>query len=318
MKKLFLGIMLLVLAVALVGCGGGGGSNPTTSPTTSPTGGGTIKGLVYAPDNITPIVGASVTVQGNGKSATTDVKGAYTLAGVPAGNQKIIALKGSYRAEISVTVTEGQTVTAGGLSLAPTGKIGVVEGSYDNFRDILTSLKIKYEIVSDSVFSNPAALSQFSVIFFECGLDESFIGVPANITNLQNFVKQGGSIYASDWASSVIEAMYPDKISFAGTIGNEQTITANIADSEIKTMLGKSTASICFDLSSWVVIKSIATGVITDLSGTVDTTEGSKTNIPLMVHFPVDNGYVVYTSFHNEAQVTEDVKKILKHLAFEL
>lgn len=312
MKKFYLGIIMIIV-FSLVGCGGGGGGGTTT-------GGGTVTGSVYAPDNITPIVGASVTVRGTARSTTTNAEGKYTLTSVPAGSQTIIAIKGSYRAEISVTVTEGETVTANQISLAPIGKIGVVEGIYDDIRDVLTSLGVTYELIGDpdATFGNPSVLSEFAVIFFECGLDDSFLNNETNITNLTNFVDQGGSIYASDWANTVVEAMYPDKIDFAGQIGNAQDITANITDSEIQALLSKNTAEVCFDLPAWVAMNSVKAGVVIDLSGTVDTDEGTKNNIPLMVHFPQGNGYVAYTSFHNEAQVTEDVQKILKHLAFEL
>lgn len=313
MKKFYLAI-IMIMVFTLVGCGGGGGGGTTT-------GGGTVTGSVYAPDNITPIVGATVSVQGTARSTTTNAEGKYTLTGVPTGSQTIIAIKGSYRAEISVTVTEGETVTAQQISLVPIGKIGVVEGSYDDISAILTTLGVTYEVIGDPsvTFNNSSVLSEYAVIFFECGLlDDNFLYVETCITNLKNFVEQGGSIYASDWAYAVVEAMYPDKIDFAGRIGSTQDITANITDSEIQALLGKNTAEICFDLSAWVAMNSVKAGVVIDLSGTVATFEGTKNNIPLMVHFSQGNGYVVYTSFHNEAQVTEDVQKILKHLAFEL
>jgi hypothetical protein len=312
MKKYCLGTLALILLFTLVGCGGGGGTNRTET--------GTVSGLVYAPDEITPIVGASVTVRGTTLSITTNTQGAYTLTGVPVGLQKIIAAKGSYRAETSVTVTKGQTVNAEHLVLAPIGKIGVVKGLYDDIGEVLSSLGITYELITDpnATFSDQATLSQYAVIFFECGLNDWFLMEEVNVTNLQDFVVQGGSIYTSDWASCVIDAMYPDKIEFAGKSGIEQTITATITNTEIQSLLGKSTASICFDLGSWEVIDSVATGVTVDLRGTVQTDYGEKTNIPLMVHFSQGKGNVVYTSFHNEAQVTEDVEKILNHLVFAL
>ena len=52
----------------------------------------------------------------------------------------------------------------------------------------------------------------------------------AIVANLKNFVNQGGSIYASDWASEVVEVMYPDKIQFLGLKGEKQTITASITN----------------------------------------------------------------------------------------
>jgi len=326
-RKYSLGILTLILLLTLAGCGGGG---------TGQTEAGTVEGFVYAPDKITPIIGATVTAEGTGRTTTTDVKGAYKLTGVPVGTRKIIAVKGSYRAETTVTVTKGETIKAGQLALAPIGKIGVVKGVYDDVGQVLTALGITYEVIEEPeiTFASQTALAEYAVIFFACGFEFSLfdpflegyeddeIGETYKVirANLQNFVKQGGSIYASDWASVAVDVLYPDneKIKFLGQYGREQTITASITNPEIQSLLGKNTADINFDLPGWVVIDSVAAGVTIDLRGTVETYDGRKTNIPLMVHFPDGKGNVVYTSFHNEAQVTDDMKKILDYLVFSL
>lgn len=313
MRKYFLGTLAFILLFILAGCGGGG-----TDQTDQET--GTVQGFVYAPDESTPIIGASVTAEGAARTTTTDTQGAYTLTGVPVGTRKIIAVKGSYRAETTVTVVKDQIATAGQLALAPIGEIGVVEGVFDDIGVILTSLGITYEVITDpeTTFADQTALSEFAVIFFACGLNDSFLDDEVNLANLRYFVSQGGSIYASDWAYSVVEEMYPDKVQFLGYEGIEQTITASITNPEIQSLLGKDTATICFDLGGWIVIDSVSAGVTVDLRGAIETYEEEKTDIPLMVHFSEGKGYVVYTSFHNEAQVTEDVGKILDYLVFFL
>lgn len=326
MRKILLGVLVIALLLTLAGCsGGGGGGGPVDQET------GTVQGLVNAPDKVTPIIGAIVTAEGTGRTTTTDAQGAYTLTNVPVGTRKIIAVKGSFRAETTVTVTKDQTTTVEQLALAPIGKIGVVEGVYDDIGDVLEALGVTYAVIEEpkTTFANQTELSEFAVIFFACGLNEKFLfdvdfetgEFKLNeviIGNLKNFVEQGGSIYASDWASSVIEAIYPDKIQFLDNIGIVQTITASITNPEIRSLLDKDTATIKFDLPGWTVIDSVAAGVTVDLQGTVETYMGTKTDIPLMVHFPEGQGYVVYTSFHNEAQATEDMKKILDYLVFSL
>ena len=316
-RKILLGVLAFTLLLTLAGCGGGGGADPEA---------GTVQGYVFAPDQVTPIIGATVTAEGTGKTTTTNTQRAYTLTNVPVGTRKIIAVKGSFRAETTVTVTKGQTTTVEKLALAPIGKIGVVEGGFDDIGFVLDSLGVTYEVIEDpeTTFADQTALSEYAIIFFACGLDPSFLYETTGVNNLKTFVEQGGSIYASDWASSVIEEMYPNKIQFLGLVGGEQIITASITNPEIQSLLGKNTAEICFDLGAWAVIDSVAAWVTVDLRGTVmilDLTSleiVAKNNTPLMVHFSEGKGKVLYTSFHNEAQATDDMKKILDYLVFSL
>lgn len=79
MKKVSLLIVLLSAALILVGCGGGGGNNNTLGEPPV-TGSGAITGSVFAPDQTTPIVGAIVTVEGTGRTTTTNAQGAYSGA----------------------------------------------------------------------------------------------------------------------------------------------------------------------------------------------------------------------------------------------
>lgn len=327
MRRIFLGVLIFTLLLTPAGCGGsGGGGGGGTGQTKT----GVILGFVYAPNETTPIIGATVTVEGTGQTATTVSQGAYTLINVPAGPQKIIAVKGNYRAETTVTVTKDQTTTAEKLVLAPTGTIGVVKGEHDDIGAVLTSLEIPYEEISEpgTTFADQDKLGELKVILFASGEDQTYSFLYSEpgvfnetiINNLRNFVAQGGSIYASDWAMSVIEALYPGKIQSLGQQGKKQTITeAPIRNPDIQTFLGKGTANVKFNFDFWVVIESVADGVTVDLEGTVQThDEGQKANTPLVVHFSEGKGYVVYTSFYNEATATDDMKKILNYMVLSL
>ena len=100
---------------------------------------------------------------------------------------------------------------------------------------------------------------------------------------------------------------------------DDQFIEAVVCDPEIQALLGKDKAIVYLDIYGWIVIDSVAPGVSVDLQGTVVfEDETTKDNVPLMVHFSHGDGFVVFTSFHNSAQVTKDTEKILKHLVFEL
>lgn len=101
---------------------------------------GTVIGKVVAANGVTPIPSASVTVEANYTNmpiTTTDTSGNYTLAGVPTGNQKILATKGLFRATVTVDVIENQTATAPPASMQPTGNLAYVPGSFDQIEDII-------------------------------------------------------------------------------------------------------------------------------------------------------------------------------------
>ena len=74
--------------------------------------------------------------------------------------------------------------------------------------------------------------------------------------------------------------------------------------------LGRDRLSILFEAEGWVEIEAVGNGVdvLVDADGD-----------PLMVMFEVSGGgRVAFTTFHNQAQLAEDVEKILRALVFQL
>ncbi|WP_256762422.1 carboxypeptidase regulatory-like domain-containing protein [Cohnella sp. WQ 127256] len=88
---------------------------------------GTVTGFVFGPGN-SPIDGASVSI-GN-ISAVTDSTGKYTLSNVLAGSQTVSVSSTGYNAgTATVTVTAGQSVSAGNIVLTPVQTTGTVTGA---------------------------------------------------------------------------------------------------------------------------------------------------------------------------------------------
>jgi hypothetical protein len=109
---------LIAAGLALVGCGGGGGTGPIV------TGTGALDGFVYTPKSravsvaagrqvpadADPVSGALVTVSGTSLTDTTDSAGYFQLENVPIGQRTIIVSKtGFAAAEMTVTVTKDAT-----------------------------------------------------------------------------------------------------------------------------------------------------------------------------------------------------------------
>ena len=311
----------------------------------APNGG--VSGRICAPSQNVYVADAEVYIEfedGTRLSTQTDADGYFTLEGVPVGTYTVHVEKGSFGATFDVTITEGTiTELAQDECLEGDIEIAVVTGSYDDVGGILTRLGLSYDAYDgdpygsreyEELLSNPSRLAQYDIIFFNCGMDDTwaygFGGISLNEIrqNLREFVQDGGSIYASDWAYYMIEAPFPSLITFAGddssyssaAVGESGYYTVNVLDPGLRTLLGSNTASINYDLPSWVVPASTSSGEIL-VRGSVlfyeNWTSLVTKDVPLVISGS-DNGRILYTSFHNETQTTVDMDRMLEQMALDL
>lgn len=326
-------------------------SPSTCEPPPPPEGSGTVEGRVCAPDGQTWLSDATAYVEredGTRAQDTTDADGRYTLTGVPAGDQVIVIQKGSFTTTIPVTVTEGQTTTIPEDQcqlLQPDLKIAVVLGQYDRVQDVLSDLGVDpanittydgagfaSQWVSDLV-EDYAVLSQYDIVFFNCGVDDSDFMTPllANqvaVANIRQFVQEGGSVYASDWAYSIVERAWQDKIDFygndAGLGASKHGVTTNaiqgtIADVALATSMGTSQIELHYPLVAWVPMQAVASDVTIYIQADAPVDNGpTLTNVPHTVGFNAGSGRVIYTSFHQEPGISPAQERVLQLLMFEL
>src|SRR3982751_2546293 len=74
--------------------------------------GGRVAGTVSSADGGRPIPGVQITVTGTSRGAITDSIGRYTIAGVPVGNQTVVARSlGWAQGSAAAAVTTGGTAT---------------------------------------------------------------------------------------------------------------------------------------------------------------------------------------------------------------
>lgn len=144
---------------------------------------------------------------------------------------------------------------------------------------------------------------------------------------MKSWISNGHSLYCSDFAYSVIESCFPQYIDFYGNdsidpyIGSPMRTTAYINSKELREHLGKDKVEIIFDLGGWVVIDSLEKGSDAQIWVTADSVRAGNEkmlNVPIMIYFSYNQGKVLYTSFHNEAQVTDDMLKILIRIIYGL
>ncbi|HEY1101599.1 MAG TPA: carboxypeptidase-like regulatory domain-containing protein, partial [Myxococcota bacterium] len=211
----------------------------TCEPPAVPDEAGTVAGRVCAPDGETWLSGAEVYVEladGTRVAVTTDADGRYTLINVPVGRQTVHVVKGSFTSNFQVDVYEDQTTTVpeDECTITPVGlRVAVVTGTYDHVEDVLTSIGVEADHIDiyesfyggfsnwvDQLLVPAGVLEQYDIVFLNCGLaDTKFFGQFRSqqaIDRLRTFVANGGSVYASDWAYNVVEAVWPDFIDFLG------------------------------------------------------------------------------------------------------
>lgn len=173
-------------------------------------------------------------------------------------------------------------------------KIETTEKGYDNISEILNLLGIKHTAFSGNF--------KCDILFINCKS-----GYNIDTTLLKKYVENGGIIYASDWASKVISASFPNYIIF-GTSSKTGIVKATVIDTDLKKHLGN-TIDVNFDLPGWYTINKVVKGNVILTS--------NDNNLPIMVEILIGKGKVYYTSFHNHKQTTDNEEKLLQLLVLK-
>lgn len=342
-------LLLVALAVAMAGCGDDTDdtNNPdTNNPDTNNPGDGDtttyvpapkgsqrpqavpaaavecgsgsekLNGYFFAPNGSTPVAGAFVYFSSGDCWAGTDQDGKFAVKGLPTGSTGVRIEKGLFRSESDAT--PGTSVS---LKVDPAQvKLAFVPGQYDNIEVVLERLGFTVEALSPDELAI-TDLSTYSALFLNCGLDDSYVYDAPTVETLRGYVRGGGVLYASDWAESYVQALFPGKVGFVpenARVGQSSGQQATVLDEGLKRALGKDKAAITFDQEGWAVIDSVPTGTTVLVSGPAPTPTGTLENRPYMVQFAEGSGRVSYTSFHNEPQTTEDMDILLEQLLFQL
>ncbi len=303
-------------------------------------------------------------------TAESSETGAFAIANVPAGNLDLVIDHPSRTETIPVRIVPGEILTvdedAGGAPLCdnpPPPRVAVITGSWDEVDVLLDSLAIPYDLYdgdsydseANALLSSLAAMSEYDVIFVNCGsMYRDFLATEGSddyyyysdtvtfdfnavtYQNLRQYVQNGGSVYASDWAWPIIEGLKADAIDFYGdegqngseaTTGVEGSTEGEIMDAALESFLGQDTVQIDFDLAIWAVIDGVSVGSDVYVRGPVsiysDPYGWDTTNIgvkPLLVGMRpfTGGGYVIYTTFHYHSQPSAEMLDVLRYLIFQL
>lgn len=304
-------ILLSLVLAAAVACKRGGSSAPSGFT-------GIVTGQVFAADGKTPIVGARVTPKDLASPvASSDLNGVYTLPGVPIGTQQVRVKKGIFETSFEIGIKENETVVAPNAVLEATGKLAYVKGSYDSIETIIKQqLSNPVEEISASQLGDAKILANYRMIFLNCGLDEGPAANGSTISTLKKWVEDGGTLYASDWALTYVKNMLPNDILEFDQDTIPETVLSNVSDTGLRIFLGKTTASIRYDLGVWKALKTVSSRARPLLRGNYRNAGVVVQDKPLAIAISQGAGTVIFTTFHNEAGATEDQVAVLKYYVY--
>jgi hypothetical protein len=234
----------------------------------------------------------------------------------------------------------------------PIEAIAVTAGDYDRMESLLVRQLVGYQLFEgyivgatydpevdpdiialkvEGLLPSQDALEDYGAVFVNSGTrglgawvyngvepDDALVTDPAVIGAVTNFVAGGGALVVSDWAYDLVEACWPEKLTFVGDEavlddaqrGARGTVQAMVHDEALVTDLGENVVSVTYDFSHWAVIQDVAEGVTVYLSGDVayraSEAEGDVPldGAPLLVGFEHGSGHVYLSTFHWNAQNT--------------
>lgn len=319
-------------------------------PPPPPPGEGGVTGRVCAPDGTTWLADAEVYIEfedGSVIETTTDMAGNYSLEGVPEGTHVVTIVKGSFTTTLEVEVIDGQVTSLNEeeCEIQQNVQIAVIDGIWDDVESVLLNVGIDPGTITNfdsdygtALLTDYATLSEYDILFFNCGFSESsFVNDAGNMAvmrdNLRQFINSGGSLYASDQAYDIVEITFPDFVDFHGedTTHNaaergasQDSILGSVVDLPLATALGSNTLELHYPLAAWAVMEAVAPQVRVYIQANAQVSQGlfsgttTLNDVPHTVSFPVGQGKVVYTSFHQEPGINEQMERVLQLLVFEL
>jgi hypothetical protein len=159
-------------------------------------------------------------------------------------------------------------------------------------------------------------LEKYDVLFLTCARGQP---EPSYTSNLRDFVRKGGTLYASDWRYEWVAQAFPD-VTALHLLGNGRAgwVTAKVVDPGLRDILGPS-IRLYFNLSLWktAAFAGRRVKVLLEAEYEKDEKDGGGTAVaPLLVEFQSGKGTVIFTSFHNEKKNYDVEKKLLKYLVF--
>lgn len=351
------GLSLLIAAALCISSSGCKKNDDTTEGNSAPIN-ASISGKVHSPTGKS--IGAAEIIAGNYKTKS-DKNGDFSLP-VAAGSYQLIIQTGGgnvFKTTVSCSATANQNtaLTYTQTKLNQVGDMAYIAGTWDKIETIIND-SLGYMAVPITVadLDSSAKIETYDVIFMNCGALNSDHMDSLRYANLNSFMQNGGSIYASDYAVEFLtgDGYYRQGNSstqwafrnnnhtasglqvlstcttadFGGFIQDSSLCTskigssgiianAHISDANLVVLLGKDSIDIDYNLGSWERI-GLLDAPFTSIINDPSTNEPLAATTDFNGNYP--GGKIFYTTFHNEAQgvISSDVQNILQYFILNL
>jgi hypothetical protein len=191
-------------------------------------------------------------------------------------------------------------------------------GVWDDVGTLLKSLGDGYRFtdLNEVDLYDLDKLKTFDVVFCSCSAVKADAVVAKN---LNAYVAQGGTLYASDWRYHLVAQAFPDIADLSQEAdGLDEFVDAEVVDPGLRDILGKH-VNLRFELNKWRPaafkgdrVKVLLRGSFTDMR------TNQRHTAPLLVKFSFGKGNVIFTSYHHGKTHSETEKKLLKYLVYSL
>ena len=181
----------------------------------------------------------------------------------------------------------------------------------------------------DAVFVNSGTRGFGAYVYNSLESDDSIVTDATAIANTVEFVGRNRTLVVSDWAYDLVEAGWPDAITFvdedlgldSAQVGLNESVIADVVDPDLAEVLLNDQLQIDFAFSYWSVIESVSDEVDVYLRGDVEYRLSDNTgtavleDVPLLVAFDSGRGRVIYSAFSWKAQSQSVADLLLLYLA---
>lgn len=168
----------------------------------------------------------------------------------------------------------------------------------------------------DAIFVNSGTRGFGRYVYNSVESDDSLVASAQTAAAVDAFLGGTRTLVVSDWAYDLVEAVFPDQITFlheadgtdAAQVGVSDYVVANITNPGLADVALSDTLELRFDFDSWAVMQDVGPDVDVYLRGDIEHRsldgEGDLLleDVPLLVGFDAGYGRVIYSSFSWKAQ----------------